>query len=181
LPLTADGRRRNPAVNPPRDAENMLQAFHSRASRKAVRVNQTLPRTLRPRGWAYSIYYNSDKKDPGDPNDRQGIDKHFVHTFDAYEKGHDRKVIVYSASGADCDIDAPTLTAEWPDWIVYLGTTPGWVEDPGDGSKREVRCRPSARLACSAEDGSVLFIVRNNNVVAMTGGDLVTTWRGICG
>lgn len=160
---------------PPKHAQHLLREFHSRDARETVDLSRARwPERMRPVAHAVAIYYDSDKKDPGDPNDRQGKPKAFIHTFDAYEKDGP-PVFVYEAGDGE-----GAITTRWPEWIVYLGTTTGWIEEREAGRQRERRV-PGGTLAAT-EDGKRLVVIDGRDRIHLfDGGGLVVTWRGIEG
>ena len=171
----SDAPRVNPGKpDPPSHVSHLLREFHSREPQKTVDLSRAKwPERMRPIAHAVAIYYDSDKKDPGDPNDQQGKPKAFIHTFDAYESDGP-PVLVYEAGDGE-----GAITTSWPEWIVYLGTTPGWVEEDDDG-QRERRVRGGTLAA--TEDGTRLIVIdKQRRVHLFDGGGLVVTWRGIEG
>lgn len=158
------------------NAERIFEGFQGRPVKKRVTraLEGRLPRVLRRCGNAVKIWYDSDKRDPGDPHGEgaQGNWKLFVHE-------HSAGVGVYTVDG-DPGFDEE-IEPDWPDEVFWLGKLTKYEYDDGE----EVWEEPGGGrdLWCWANGKVLMALPRNfsspQKVILWKGGRLKVTWRGI--
>jgi hypothetical protein len=188
-------------ANEARQASDLLVAFHSRLSKKAVNKpwEHTLPTRFYCIGEVDRTDYASDKDDPetrephkraNDPDGVQGVWKVFTHQHDPgvriyttrknYGKlQRDRGFGGALAPPSDC------AEVEWPSLMTYLNELLKFDVLLPDGRIKPLNCR--GLQLWSFPDSNTLVAMRSPNdydspddsIYILHGGDLCVTWRGI--
>jgi len=156
--------------------ETLFEDFQGRhvKKRKNVRLEDRLPSTMYVFGTAVNVMYESDKRDPGDPNGegRQGVWKLFTHE-------HGRNVELYSCEKEPGETG---WEVDWPEQVAWLGklTELKYVDLEGKDRTEHIT---DMDLWVWDNDRVMMAISRNlskiEDVIIWKGGGLRVEGRGI--
>lgn len=155
-------------------SERLFDGFHGRKVRKQTKRDINLPVELYRFGTGVRIWYESDKRDPGDPHGEgaQGHWKLFVHE-------HSDGVGIYDTCG-DSALDA-TIRPRWPEHTWFLGKLHKFEYDDGTDVWEETP--RGMDLWCWQDSKTLMALPRDfsrlDRVLLWKGGRLGVTWRGI--
>lgn len=145
-------------------ASDLFEGFHGRQVRENTPAPK-LPSEFKPVGRLIRLWYESDKRDPGDPHGdgRQGIKKVFYHDTDS------KPTLYVSAKKGD-------YTVTWPEYALRLGNCLKLEMEGG----RLVKLKNGAKLCCSG-DGDFAFIFNDpkGKVLLIHGGRFHVEPRGL--
>ena len=157
----------------------LFEGFQSRPVRveKEIPIEAQFPRRLVTLGEPIWVRYDSDKRDPGDPegNGRQGIWKPFIHK---HTLGQGLRFYAPVGGSEGPGVKAP----RWPETVCWLGELVSVAYRDAEGEEWEEEFTDWS-LWASAPNGKVLLgLPRNGKDVRLwKGGELKTTWRGVEG